>query len=241
MMRLTVLFKDRNFMVIDKPADMPSVSLEESDESSLARWIVKHFPKQASLKRGKLEAGLIHRLDNDTSGVIVAASTQEAFENLRRQFDEGNVKKEYLALVLGSLPSEGFIDSPIAHHPKSKKKMMTCGSLKEAAQFKARPARTEYKLKEKFEFAGKKYSLVSVTIRTGVRHQIRVHFASIGHPLAGDRLYQNPRMRTLDTLKLNRHFLHAKKISFKDPSSGKIVTFKSPLPAELGLALEKFQ
>ena len=224
------LHEDTSILVLDKPAGMPSVSLKEGEEGTIAAWILKKFPGQDQIgKNGALEAGLVHRLDNDTSGVIVAARTKAAYENLRAQFDEGCVWKEYTALVLGTPPPNGAIDSPIAHHPRKKKKMVVCASKAEAEKLKARPAHTEYEVIRQI----KDYSLLKVTIATGVRHQIRAHLASIGFPIAGDRLYQNPKMRAKDSSNLTRHFLHAHKLQFRHPESGCVVEFSSDLPEDL--------
>lgn len=225
-----IIYEDRCVIVIDKPAGMPS--LDGGEEKTLASWISKKFPDCANLGEDG-EAGLVHRLDNDTSGVIVAARTEEAYENLRVQFEDGTLKKEYIALVIGTLPSHGSINFPIAHHPRKKKKMMVCVSDAEAKKFKARAAETKFRVIRKYNFEGARYSLLSVEINTGVRHQIRAHLASIGHPIAGDKLYRNSKLKEMDVLGLGRHFLHASKIEFAHPESGKRVKFVSKLPDDL--------
>jgi len=218
----TVIFKDEDILVVEKPAGMPSVSLKEDEDGTLASWLLKKFPKLSTLPKGKLETGLVHRLDNDTSGLMVAARTVGAYKNLRKQFDEGKVLKEYMALVIGNPPAKGMIEDPIAHHERKKKKMVVSKS--------GRPAETKFKVIKRF---GKKYALLAVEIRTGVRHQIRTHLASIGFPIAGDRLYQNPKKRGEDTLPLKRHFLHASKLGFTHPKTGRRLEFSSQLPQDL--------
>jgi len=218
----TAIFKDEDILVVEKPAGMPSVSLKEDEEETLASWLLKKFPKLSTLPKGKLEAGLVHRLDNDTSGLMVAARTVGAYKNLREQFDEGKVLKEYMALVIGNPPAKGMIEDPIAHHERKKKKMVVSKS--------GRPAETKFKVIKRF---GKKYALLAVKIRTGVRHQIRTHLASIGFPIAGDTLYQNPKKRGEDTLDLKRHFLHASKLGFTHPKTGMWLEFSSQLPQDL--------
>lgn len=263
-----IVHSDEAILVVDKPAGWPAVSLKGGIERTLAAWLIDQFPSQASIGARPGEAGLVHRLDNDTSGLLVAARTEEVYRRLRQQFDEGTVEKEYAALVLGHPPAAGVIDLPIAHHPRKKKKMVVCESKARAEEWKARPARTEYRVIERFAFpspwpsplppqelrrasrgegggrggvAAIDYSLLTVTITTGVRHQIRAHLASMGHPIAGDRLYQNPKMRAADALPLARHFLHAVRIAFVHPERGTDVAYDSPLPDDLKAALAALQ
>ncbi|MDO8526666.1 MAG: RNA pseudouridine synthase [Deltaproteobacteria bacterium] len=176
-----IIYEDDALIMVEKPAGMSSTL-----QNSVEEWLQKKFPK----------AKLVHRLDNDTSGLMVAAKDEATFEKLRAIWKTDGVVKKYTALVLGRTPSHGIITTPIAHHARKKKKMMTGGE-------KARPAHTEYKTIKHF----KNFSLIEVQITTGVRHQIRMHMASIGHPLAGDRLYQKSKKEE-DTTGLTRHFLH---------------------------------
>lgn len=238
----SIIHEDEELLILDKPAGMPSVSLKEGEEGTLAAWILARHPAQSSVGEGSREAGLVHRLDNDTSGLVVAAKSEEAREKLKAAFKGEIVEKIYTALVLGSPPESGVIEAPIAHHPSKKKKMVVCESMKQALEWKARPAHTRYRVLMCFSLEAKgraplRYSLLEVRITTGLRHQIRLHLASIGHPIAGDRLYQNPRARLSDPLPLTRQFLHASKLSFPHPDDGKTVEFFSPLPEDLERAL----
>jgi len=233
-----IIHEDAFLLVIEKPAGMPSVSLKEGERNTLTAWILERFPGQAKVGDGAREAGLVNRLDNDTSGIVVAARSEEARAHLRRQFREGKIKKEYAALVLGSPPEEGDIESPLAHHPRKKKKMVVCMSLGEAKKLKARMAQTSYRVTQRF---GTEYSLLCVTIATGLRHQIRLHLSSIGHPIAGDKLYRNPKMRAADTLSLSRHFLHASRLVLIHPDSGDEMEFSSPLPEDLSSVLSRLR
>lgn len=241
-----LIYADDTILVLDKPAGMPSASLKKDEAGTLAAWILREFPEQARLDGGTLEAGLVHRLDNDTSGVIVAARTGAALDHMRRQFDECAVTKEYAALVLGTPPDGGKIGDPIAHHPRKKKKMIVCKSIVESKTLKARPALTEFTLKGRFVSTDTSshqshFALLSVTILTGVRHQIRAHLASIGHPIAGDKLYQNSKIRKDDMPGLKRHFLHAERISFVHPTTGAEVEYVAELPAELSFMLSSLK
>ena len=231
-----IIFKDDSIFVIDKPAFMPAVSLNEGEKNTLASWILAKFPDQA--KMGLLDAGLVHRLDNGTSGVIVAARSTDAYKNLRAQFDSNVVQKKYTALIVGDPPAEGVIDTPIAHHPRKKNKMVACNNKKQINEWSARAARTLYRVKERYFFLEggikkTRYALLEVAIETGVRHQVRVHLASIGFPVAGDTLYQNPKIRSQDLLKMERYFLHASEISFAHPASHEQIGFSSPMPKNL--------
>ncbi len=217
-----IIYKDESVIVVEKPAGMPAVSLAKKNAGTLASWLIAKFPKLKELPKGELEAGLMHRLDNDTSGLMIAARTPEAYEFLRLQFDERKVDKEYLALVIGNPPAKGTISKPISHHPRKKKKMVVGSG--------GRPAKTDFKVIKRF---GTNFALLSVQIETGVRHQIRVHLASMGFPIAGDHLYQNPKKRSEDTLALGRHFLHASAIGFSHPVTGRRMSFESDLPADL--------
>lgn len=238
-MRATVLpqliHKDRHILVIDKPAGMPSVAVPGGTEATLARWLVGEFPKQK--KFGEDEAGLVHRLDNDTSGVIVAARTEEAHEFLKSLWEKNKVLKEYDCLVLGQTPAEGKITKLIAHHPNKSNKMTVVDNASDAKKSKARFAGTEYHTIEYFL----DYTYLKVRITTGARHQIRCHLSSIGHPVAGDKFYQRTKHTHRDWLNLPRHFLHASKIGFTHPSSGKYVEYASPLPKDLEAALEQLR
>lgn len=238
MTSVIIIYIDESLIVIDKPAGLPSTSIMVSEKDTLAAHMLKQFPDQANIQRGQLEAGLVHRLDTQTSGVIVAARTNAAYDNLRSQFDAGSVEKKYAALVLGTAPPKGLIDYPIAHHPRKKNKMIVCKTYSDTARLKAREAKTLFRADKIFDHDGTKYTLLSVEIKTGVRHQIRAHLASMGHPIVGDALYQNAKMRRADSLGLTRHFLHAVKISFDHPATGEGVSFVSPVPKELEEALE---
>lgn len=232
-----IIHADDFILAINKPASLASASAKFGGTDSLSAWITAQFPTQTKIgKEG--EAGLVHRLDNDTSGIILAARTAEIYKDLRLQFDAGLVKKEYAALVIGRTDSSGEIKFPIAHHPRKKKKMIACATSEETRKLKGRLACTRYELNKIYRFQGCFFSFLSVVISTGVRHQIRVHLAAIGHPIVGDRLYQNFKIRDEDKIEMDRHFLHATKITVRHPSSGEIVTYESPLDNDLANVLK---
>lgn len=219
-------FEDQWLMIVEKPSGMPCLPAKEG--------ILPTMVDLLELRECPLpDYGLVHRLDNETSGVLIIAKTLEAYESLRKQFSEDTIKKEYLTLVLGYAPDKGRIETTIAHHPRKKKKMVVCESEAKSIELKARPARTDYICIEHLLLNKTPYSLLRVTISTGVRHQIRAHFASIGFPVAGDELYQNQKKRSEDCLRLMRHFLHASRIVFEHPTTRERIDVESPLPEEL--------
>lgn len=224
--KLKIIYEEDCLLVVEKPAGVPCLPAKGSRKTNLYDLLVEEKPYLKKIEDG----GLAHRLDNDTSGLVLVAKTNDIHEKLRAQFDDNKILKEYLALVVGIPPAKGKINKPIAHHPRKKKKMIVSSS--------GRAAETTYKVLVRF---GIKYALLSVQIKTGVRHQIRVHLASAGFPLAGDVLYQNAKKRNEDILGLKRHFLHATKISFLHPMSGKRKELSSDLSKDLKDALSELE
>lgn len=214
MSSLKIHYEDTEVLVIEKPAGIPCLSVKNGKRPALSELISSKYPS----------AKLVHRLDNDTSGLILAAKTSQAYENLRQQFSSHTkVLKEYIALVIGRPPKSGKITSAIAHHPRKKKKMIVCESEARAKALKARMAVTIFKIINRYRSSSSlnNYALLDIQIKTGVRHQIRAHLASIGFPIAGDKLYQNIKKRKEDILPLDRHFLHASRLGFTHPKTGR--------------------
>jgi len=232
-MSLKILHEDEALLVVNKPAGLPTLSDPDKKTESLAHEILITHPELSSIP----EYGIAHRLDNDTSGIICIGKTAVAYDKIRTQFSQGMAKKEYVALVSGTAPESGNIDNPIAHHPKKKKKMVVCESESRASELKGREAHTSFVALKDYTYPHNgesfPYTLLSVSISTGVRHQIRAHMSWIGLPIAGDRLYQNPARRAEDTLPLKRHFLHAGKIELVHPTTGSMISFECELPADL--------
>lgn len=233
------LYNDEHIFIIDKPDHMPAVSLSENEGNTLAALILERHPSQSEVGDDPLEAGLVNRIDNDTSGIIVGAWTREAYEILREAFRSGSVHKEYRALVLGRVDRDGMIDTPIAHHPSKKKKMVVCETEDRSFELRGRPAYTEFTIENRYENDKGEYTLLKVIIETGVRHQIRAHLASIGHPIAGDVLYQNPKKRAEDGLEIRRQFLHSYRIKFEHPILKTNFDITCPLPDDLQSALSQ--
>ena len=218
---------DAQIVVADKPAGMPSHPLKPGETGTAANALVGRFPELAGVGPAAREGGLVHRLDADTSGLLLAARTEAAHAMLRAQFTARSVEKGYLALVAGELHAGGEIDVPLAHDPHDNRKVRAASDAEWAETHGARPAVTRFTPAERR--AG--FTLVEVEIATGVLHQIRAHLAFIGHPLAGDVLYGGPAVAGL-----GRHFLHAARLGFLHPDGSK-PRFASPLPDDLASVL----
>jgi 23S rRNA pseudouridine1911/1915/1917 synthase len=228
---LSVLLADGALIVIDKPAGMPTVALHASDRGTLANALLARFPELREASPDPLEAGLVHRLDTATSGVVVAARTAPAWRALREQFRAGDVAKRYLALVAGSVREAGTVRLPIAHRPRRPREMCVCANPEQARALGARPALTRFRPLR----AGRAVTLVEVDIDTGVRHQIRVHLASIGHAIVGDPLYA--RAAVADVARL---MLHASRLGLRHPVTGTAVEIVSPEPEDFTAELRRF-
>jgi len=235
---LEIVYEDEYLAVIDKRAGMVVHPGAGVSSGTLANAIAWHFKFQISNFKSESRIpnriGIVHRLDKDTSGLIVVAKTEEIHEKLSEQFRNREVFKSYVALVHGE-PEEnaGEVDAPIAREKHNRTKM--------AVRAHGRAALSLWKVKKRFE----KFTLLAVEIKTGRTHQIRVHLASINHPIVGDETYNAGRDKTVFDLKirkaiqdLNRFFLHAEKLSFTHPVTGERLNFTAPLPDELTNFLE---
>jgi len=218
---LTILYEDADVVAIDKPAGMIVHSGAGVHSGTLVNALLHRF---ASLSRsaGELRPGIVHRLDRYTSGVLLVAKNDAAHQRLAEQFANRQVEKTYLALVHGKVKQDrGRIEKPIARDPRQRVRMT-------ARLAHGRAAWSEYRVLRRFDA----FTLLEVRIGTGRTHQIRVHLASIGHPVVGDRLYGAP-AKIGSTPTLARYFLHAHRITFHQPSTGEPVTADSPLPEDL--------
>jgi 23S rRNA pseudouridine1911/1915/1917 synthase len=215
---LEILFCDEDIIVVDKPSGMVVHPGAGTGEATLVHALLGRFPEIAGVGSEE-RPGIVHRLDKDTSGVMVVARTTQAHACLTKQFRDRDVRKTYLGLVLGKMPSgEGRLDWAIGRHPTQRQKI----SVKTR---KPRPAVTQYKVLRE----GGGFSLLEIKPITGRTHQIRVHMAAAGHPVAGDSRYGGWRGNAA----VPRLFLHAHKLSFLHPSTGERVEFVSELPREL--------
>jgi len=219
---MNVIYQDKNILVIDKPAGL-LVHPVKNEKNTLTDWLIKNYPEIKNVGDSPIRPGIVHRLDKDTSGLIVIAKNQKTFDFLKNQFKNREIEKKYLALVHGKLKEKtGIIAKSIS---RSKRGKQTIAPLKNT-----KSAITRYKVIKEFG----NYTLLEAKPETGRTHQIRVHLSSIGHPIAGDEKYKFKRQEKL----LNRQFLHAKYLKFSLPD-GSIKEFKSKLPKELNNILEK--
>jgi len=213
---LEILYEDADVIAVNKPAGMVVHSGAGRHSGTLVNALLHRFNKLSTLS-GALRPGIVHRLDRLTSGVILVARTDKAHRHLAEQFSSRQVEKVYLALVHGRVKTDrGKITTPITRDPVRRVRMT-------ARLASGRSAITEYKVLGRFD----KFTLLEVRIGTGRTHQIRVHLASIGHPVAGDKLYGAPASA------LDRYFLHAHRITFTSPSSSDRILVEAPLPVEL--------
>lgn len=228
---LDILYEDASILAIDKPAAQPVHPLDARERGTLAGALIARFPECAlASPEAPLECGIAHRLDTETSGVILAARTPEAYRALRARFATREIDKRYTALV-GGLPADrGEIALPIAHHPTDAKRMVACADEARRIRLKAREALTRYSVER---WLGD-LALLDVAIPTGVRHQIRVHLSAIGAPIAGDHLYGGPAVEGLD-----RQFLHARHVGLCHPMTGARIDIEAPLPADLTRILDR--
>ncbi|MCA1825686.1 MAG: RluA family pseudouridine synthase [Myxococcales bacterium] len=217
---IRIVHADEHIVVADKPAGMPSHPLKPGEKGTAANALVGRFAELAAIGPHAREGGLVHRLDTDTSGLLLAARTGKAYQMLRAQFTARSVEKGYLALAQGEIHAGGEIALPLAHEGP---RMTAISDPEYAETHGARPAVTRFAPVERR--GG--FTLLDVEIPTGVMHQIRAHLAFIGHPLAGDTLYGGPSLPGLE-----RHFLHASRLAFAHPD-GSRARFESPLPRDL--------
>jgi 23S rRNA pseudouridine1911/1915/1917 synthase len=225
---LTVLYEDADVVVIDKPAGLVVHPAAGHADQTLVNALLFHV-KDLSGVGGELRPGIVHRLDKDTSGVMIVAKHDEAHRKLTANWNSDRVRKEYVALVYGTPASErGTVEAPIGRDPRDRKKMAVVAD--------GRPAVTDYEVAERLRYA----SLVRCRLRTGRTHQIRVHMKHLGHPIVGDPLYSGPQWRGIPDKRvqkvlssLERQMLHAVRIVFEHPSTGAVESVEAPVPGDM--------
>ena len=246
-MKLEIVFEDSEILVLEKPAGLVVNRSETIREETLQDQLSTYFNLGDDLGIGD-RAGIVHRLDRETSGLLLIAKTQKAFENLQDQFKERKVEKEYVCLAHGEINQDfGVIEGDVGRIGKFGKFGIVEGG---------RESRTEFKVVEKYEFKeklfdelisrvqtksrvnyltkqAKKYTLLNLFPKTGRTHQIRVHIKSIGHPAVSDLIYAPNKLLKFDLLWCPRLFLHASSLKFIHPKTKNLVSFKSDLPNDL--------
>lgn len=231
--KIKIIYEDDNVIVIDKPAGILSHGASSRKNLSVVDFLLDYFPKIKDAGEDKLRPGIVHRLDKDTSGVMIAAKNNESFQFLKDQFKNRKAQKTYLALVYGDIkPKESAVDFRIGRS-KTKQGAQTAIDTKKKLDIKSREALTQYKAIKTFDG----YSLLEVFPKTGRMHQIRVHLKAIGYPIAGDKMYTFRKYKK-DKTAPDRQFLHASELKIALPN-GKKRVFKSDLSQDLKKFLEK--
>ncbi len=227
---LDIVFEDPHIIVLNKPPGLVVHPAPGNYTGTLVNALLYHYgslPSSGSGENATDRAGIVHRLDKDTSGVMVVARTQEALRSLSRQFKDRIVKKKYLALVVGVIKKgSGTIEAGLGRHVKERKKISTHSNH-------AREAVTMFMVKERYKNA----TLVEVEIRTGRTHQIRVHMAHIGHPVLGDRVYGG-KAAIMAESRIARQMLHAETLSLLHPVTGNPLSFTVPPTADMTTVIE---
>lgn len=235
-MNIHVIYEDNDILVLSKPAGLLVHGIYDKfgpkhSEKVLTDWLLEKYPKIKKVgDKPEQRPGIVHRLDRETSGVMVVAKTQKAFTYLKKQFQDRNLKKIYEVLAWGTVKeNQGSINKPISIIDGSVKRTIFKGKA-------PREAVTEYTVLKRLKRDKETFTLLEVSPKTGRTHQIRVHLSSIGHQVYGDKLYG----KKGDIFNLGRQFLHAKKLRFKLPS-GKEKTFEAELPELLQNFLKDFE
>jgi len=223
---LNIVYEDAAVMVIDKPPGLVVHPAAGNWSGTLLNGLLYRNAALARVPR----AGIVHRLDKDTSGLMVVAKTETAQLDLVRQLQARSVKREYVALAQGCVARAGTVDAPIGRHPRSRTRMAV-------APDKGKPAVTHYRVLERFA----RHTLLECRLETGRTHQIRVHLQSIGHPIEGDTIY-GARAAGKDAAEVIRHFgrqaLHAQRLGFVHPETRKTLNFEAPLPDDMRLLID---
>ena len=227
---LDIVYEDDALLVINKPVGLVVHPGSGNWEGTLLNALLHHAPQLAEVPR----AGIVHRLDKDTSGLLVVAKTLTVQTNLVRQLQAHSVQREYLALVWGELKRAGRVDALIGRHPAQRVKM--------AVVERGKPAVTHFQIEEKFPSC----TLLRCRLETGRTHQIRVHLAHIGHPLVGDRVYLKGPQKCVPQLRellngFTRQALHATRLALKHPVTGEEMEWHAPLPQDLEQLLQQIR
>ena len=223
---LNVRHESPKLLIVDKPAGQPTAPIRSDETGTLANAIAGHHPELVGIGYSPREPGIVHRLDNETSGLVVVARDAKSFELLRDALQFEKLGKEYLLVCASeNLPDQGTIEYPITNHPKDKRRVYPCIHPRDVMRYAPRPATTSYRVERRVG----PWALVRAEAARAVRHQLRAHFAAIEHPLAGDVLYGGVAVTGLE-----RHALHAARIAY-DGGGDAALAFdvSSPLPPDM--------
>lgn len=232
MEKVSIIFEDNSLLIVDKPSGWIVNEAKTARGLVLQTWLKEKY-RYETIKNNDYRSGIVHRLDKETSGVLIIAKTKKAFTELQGQFKQRDVEKVYKALVHGEvIESRGEINAPVGRLPWNRERFGVLPG--------GRSALTYYKvLKNYRDTGGKKYSLLNLRPKTGRTHQIRIHLKHIGHPVVSDEFYAGRKTARADRKWCPRLFLHASEISFHHPKLRKIVNYKSRLPRDLEKSLKQ--
>lgn len=240
---IDVRLETERLLVVHKPAGLPTAPLRAGELGTLANGLVARFPDVSGVGPEPREPGLVHRLDTDTTGLVLVARTPAAYDELKHALRDGRVDKRYLAVVApgagssraasvaadGELPDTGTVDIPLAPHPKDKRRVFACVHPRDVARLSPRPATTSFTVLRRWETEdGERRALVEARAAKALRHQVRVHFAALGAPLLGDGLYGGP-----SAPDLARHALHASRVSYGGGKAVPAFVVEAELPPDL--------
>jgi 23S rRNA pseudouridine1911/1915/1917 synthase len=233
---LRIVLETELIVVVDKPALQPTAPLRPGETGTLVNALLGRYPElvpeglDAYIGHSVREPGIVHRLDSETSGVVLVARTAAAFDELRSALRENRLDKRYLLLCAEQgLPDQGTIEFPLANHPKDQRRVYACVHPRDVMRYEPRPACTRYRVVRRAGI----WALVEATVSKALRHQLRAHFAAIGHPLAGDELYGGSVIRAL-----RGHALHAASITYPGGAVVEAFEASAPLPKDLTTLLE---
>ena len=232
---LDIVYEDKSVIVINKPSGMVVHPAAGNYEGTLVNALLYHCKDSLSGINGVIRPGIVHRIDKDTSGLLVVAKTDAAHLFLAEQLKTHDVTRVYRAIIIGNIKEDsGTVDAPIGRNPHDRKKMAVI-----RGDASARDAVTHFRVLERYG----RYTYVELELETGRTHQIRVHMASIGHPLVGDTVYGGggTDFEKKNAKLLTGQCLHAKKLSFTHPDTNELVSFECPLPEEFEAVLEKLR
>ncbi|MGH7794132.1 MAG: RluA family pseudouridine synthase [Candidatus Binatia bacterium] len=232
-LEVPIVYEDASILLVNKPAGMPTHGFSARDSGTLANFLLARRPALVNIGTSRWEPGLVHRIDRETSGLVLVAKTETAFADLKSQFRRRRVKKIYWALVWGITRGEGVIELPLAHDSGGRARMRAV-TRRAHARGRTWNALTRYRKLGQ----SRGLSLLEIDMETGVTHQIRAHLAAIGHPIVADAVYGAGRSENLG---LKRHFLHARSLAIFHPDGDGLLTVEADLPKELGEILSRLK
>ncbi|MGZ9215185.1 MAG: RluA family pseudouridine synthase [Candidatus Binatia bacterium] len=233
-LEIPIIYEDDSLLAVDKPAGVATHGFSGRARATLANFLAAQRPGLLNIGKSRWEPGLVHRLDIETSGVVLVAKTQAVFDRLREQFRRREIRKTYLALVWGQPIERGTIELALAHDSGDRRRMVAVQHRERSAGRRVWRAITRYRVIA----TASGMSLLEVEMETGVTHQIRVHLSSNGYPIVGDTLYGADYPERFG---LARHCLHASSLTLRHPASGQLLCVDAQLPVELREVLQRIE